>query len=314
MKNTCIFLRSTKTLFLMLDTTKLIEIFISCDDFLKEYQPQIDAYQLGQTNWKSALSKSEALTILIYFHLADKRNFKSYYQDVILNIWKSWFPDAPSYTHFVSLIPKIQMESFIFLHTSCLEAPTANNFIDSKPLEVCHIKREKQHKVFDNLATKGKTSKGYFFGLKIHVVCNQNGGIVKLKLSTGKTSDNTHELLRTLLKNIQAKVYGDKGYNSAIKEEFAQQGTQLIAKPKKNMKNKKLTFEQTHYLKARAVIESVFEILTHGCHLDHTRHRSPKNFIVNLWTAFIAYAFKERKPSAKSFNPICLNDRKIALS
>lgn len=298
----------------MLDTTKLAHIFITCDDFLKEHQAMIDSHQLGRLNWESALSKSEAITIMTYFHLADKRNFKSYYRDIILGSWQSWFPDAPSYSHFVSLMPRIQLECFVFLHAKCLSKYTMHNFIDSKPLEVCHIKREKQHKVFDGLATKGKTSKGYFFGFKIHVICNQIGGIVKLRLTTGKTADNNHELLRKLLSDILANIYGDKGYNSAISEELAEKRANLIAKPKANMKKKQLTLEQKHFIRARAVIESIFEILTHCYHVEHARHRSPKNFLVNLWTAFIAYAFKERKPSAKSFNPNLLTDFKIALN
>lgn len=297
----------------MLDTTKLTHIFITCDDFLKEHQAMIDQYQLGQCNWKSALNKSEAITIMTYFHLADKRHFKSYYQDVILGTWHDWFPDAPSYSQFISLMPRIQLECFVFLHAKCLATPMRNNFIDSKPLEVCHIKREKQHKVFEHLATKGKTSKGWFFGFKVHVVCNQKGEIVKLRLTTGKTADNSHDLLRKLLDNIRANLYGDKGYNSAISEELAEKGTYLIAKPKKNMK-KALTAEQKHFIRARAIIESVFEMLTHCCHVEHSRHRSPKNFLVNLWTAFIAYTFKERKPTAKSFSPNLLPKLKIVLN
>jgi len=92
----------------MLDTTKLAHIFITCDDFLKEYQHKIDNYQLGQTHWGSALSKSEAITIMIYFHLADKRHFKSYYQDVIIGTLRDWFPDAPSYSQFIGLVLWLQ--------------------------------------------------------------------------------------------------------------------------------------------------------------------------------------------------------------
>jgi len=48
-------------------------------------------------------------------------------------------------------------------------------FIDSMIVKVCPIKREKQHKVFRGLAQKGKSSMGWFFGFKLHLVINDHG-------------------------------------------------------------------------------------------------------------------------------------------
>jgi hypothetical protein len=123
---------------------------------------------------------------------------------------------------------------------------TQSNYIDSKPLEVCHIKREKQHKVFQDIAKKGRTSKGFFYGLKLHLLCNQQGEILRFLVTSGNVSDNNQAVLRDLLKDFQGNVYGDKGYLTALKKEFEQQGCKLITKSKKNMQAQNLSAEERY--------------------------------------------------------------------
>ena len=42
-------------------------------------------------------------------------------------------------------------------------------------------------------------------------------------------------------------------------------------------------------LRKRAVIESVNDFLKNICQIEHSRHRSPINFLVNLIAGLIAY-------------------------
>ncbi len=44
--------------------------------------------------------------------------------------------------------------------------------MDATSLKVCHNKRISSHKVFKNVAARGKTSVNWFFGLKLHLVIN----------------------------------------------------------------------------------------------------------------------------------------------
>ena len=200
-------------------------------------------------------------------------------------------------------MPDIQLELYAFLHIMCMGRITEANYIDSKPLEVCHIKREKPHKVFKHIAKKGRTSKGYFYGLKLHMVCNQQGEPVRFQLTPGNVSDNNEKLLHTLLEDFKGKVYGDKGYLAKHKAFFEEKGCKIISKVRKNMKKPNLTGEERYYLKKRGLVETVFDQMVNLCQIEHTRHRSPKNFLVNLWAGLIAYTFLDRLPRIQGFQP-----------
>ncbi len=47
---------------------------------------------------------------------------------------------------------------------------TGVSYIDATSLEVCHRKRISRNKVFAGIAALGKTTKSWFFGLKLHLV------------------------------------------------------------------------------------------------------------------------------------------------
>jgi len=60
-------------------------------------------------------------------------------------------------------------------------------------------------------------------------------------------------------------------------------------------------------LRKRSLIETVFDELKHLCQIEHTRHRSPANFLVNLMGGLIAYCLMPNKPKIRlytnSINP-----------
>ena len=58
-------------------------------------------------------------------------------------------------------------------------------YIDGTCLPVCHLKRSKRHKVFDGISEFGKTSVGWFFGLKLHLVINNEGQLIAFKITKG---------------------------------------------------------------------------------------------------------------------------------
>ncbi|ASB47966.1 hypothetical protein CDL62_01760 [Alkalitalea saponilacus] len=92
----------------------------------------------------------------------------------------------------------------IFLKTCCLGNCTGISFIDSTPLKVCHIKREKQYKVFKDIATKGQCSIGWFYGFKLHLVINDKGEIIDFLFTPGNTDDR--QPLKD--KNFHKKLFG----------------------------------------------------------------------------------------------------------
>lgn len=63
------------------------------------------------------------------------------------------------------------------------------------------------------------------------------------------------------------------------------------------MRNKLVPLMDKILLRKRAVIESVNDQLKNICQVEHSRHRSVLNFLVNLLAGLVAYTYQEKKPS-----------------
>ena len=105
-----------------------------------------------------------------------------------------------------------------------------------------------------------------------------------------------------LVKNLVGKLVGDKGYISKkLFENLYKQGLQLITKIKKNMKNKFMLLTDKFLLRKRAIIETVNDQLKNISQIEHSRHRSPLNFIANILAGLIAYSLQPKKPSISCY-------------
>ena len=92
----------------MKHSDKLVEIFVKCDDFYKDFGDFMDSKGLQNpiiklTSMKCNLAPSEIMAIVIYYHLSDYKCFKYYYQECILKEGLSYFPKAISYTRFIEI-------------------------------------------------------------------------------------------------------------------------------------------------------------------------------------------------------------------
>ncbi len=181
------------------------------------------------------------------------------------------------------------------------------SFIDSTPIKVCHNKRIYSHKVFDGIAARGKSSTGWFYGFKLHLLINDMGEIVSFCLTAGNTDDRDMDVIDKLTKEIYGKLFADRGYLSKkLFEHLFERNIILITKIKKNMKNKLRELTDKLLLIKRAVIESVNDFLKNICQIEHSRHRSPINFVVNLISGIVAYYFIPKKPSLNFKEQLCL--------
>lgn len=288
----------------MLSSHKITEIFFIIDEFDKNFEKIVSDHSLvrntdlKQRNRKSTLSDSEVMTILILFHSGHYRDLKHYYINHVKNHMKSEFPETVSYNRFVELQKKVVVKLAIFLKMFCLGKCTGISYIDSTPIRVCHIKREKQHKVFKGLAQKGQCSLGWFYGFKLHLIINDKGEILDFIITPGNIDDRKPLSDMNLHKRIFGKLFGDKGYISKdLFEKLFIDGVHLITKIKKNMKNSLMLLQDKIALRKRALIETVNDELKNICQVEHTRHRSFNNFITNLLSGLIAYSFFDKKPS-----------------
>jgi hypothetical protein len=280
---------------------ELVTLFYLIDEFCKEFEPLWRAERKASGERQRArswhLSLSEILTITVHFHQSNHRTFKHYYLDYVCTQLNSDFPRLVSYTRFLELMSEVNVPMLMLL-TSLLAPATGANYIDSTKLVVCHNRRIRRNKVFKGLAKRGKSSMGWFYGFKLHLIVNEKGELMSFFITPGNTPDNNIETVAKLAAKMHGKLFGDRGYIS--KDLFAvlwRQGTQLITGIKRNMKNKLLPLMDKVMLRGRSIIETVNDQLKNQEQIEHTRHRSPVNFGVNLISGLIAYQLQPKKPS-----------------
>jgi len=192
-------------------------------------------------------------------------------------------------------MPRLFAPLMVLLHSLGGE-PTGVYFADSTKLAVCHNRRIDRHRVFDGLAGRGKTSMGWFFGLKLHFVINHKGQIMALRITPGTTADST--VLDEITRHLRGKLYADKGYIShEVFTKLWQRGLHLITGIRRNMRNHLMLLGDKILLRKRFVIETVLDILKCEMGLEHTRHRSPVNAMVHVLSCLVAYAYRPGKPS-----------------
>lgn len=278
----------------------LEDLFCSVDDFCQEFEPnwqqQLLSNGLYHRQRERRLCLSEIMTILIAFHQSSYRNFKAFYIEKVGAHWHLEFPGLVSYQRFVEWMPSALLPLCAYVRYQ-FGAVTGISFLDSTSLKVCHNRRIGQHKVFEGRATRGKTSVDWFFGFKLHLVVNDKGELLNFTLTPGNIDDR--QPVPKLLQRLIGKVFADKGY---VSQKLAEQllnsvGIQLITKLKRNMKNRLMPLADRLLLRKRSIIESVIDQLKNISQIEHSRHRSPINFLVNLVCGLIAYCHQPKKPS-----------------
>lgn len=275
----------------------ILPLFCEIDDFCLLFEPlwQARLLETRQRNRPSTLCLSEVMTIIVLFHASSYRNFKAYYTEQVLKHYAWAFPRLVSYGRFVELMPSALVPLCGYLQTRKGRC-SGVSFVDSTSLKVCHNRRIPSHKVFEGCARRGRTSVDWFFGFKLHLVTNDCGELLSLRLTPGNTDDRRP--VPELVKGLFGKLFGDKGYVSQpLFEALYDEGVQLVTRLKTRMKNRLMPFFDKLMLRKRAVIESVMDQLKNISQIEHSRHRSVANCFVNLLGGLIAYTWREKKPS-----------------
>jgi IS5 family transposase len=279
----------------------LLGLFCDVDDFCQAFLPiwsqQLLASGAQIRQRPRSLTISEIMTILIAFHQSYYRNFKAYYLEQVMKNWHSEFPGLVSYNRFVEYIPSALVPLIIYLRTYCLGQCSGISFIDSTSLDVCLNQRIHTHKVFAGLAERGKTSTGWFFGFKLHLVVNDKGELLQFCITPGNVDDR--KPVPHLAEKLFGKLFADKGYisQSLALDLLKMFNLQLVTKLRSNMKNKLMLWTDRILLRRRAIIETIIDQLKNISQIEHTRHRSFQNFFVNVLCGLIAYCRRPVKPS-----------------
>lgn len=234
------------------------------------------------------------MTIVLLYHSSNYRHLKHFYNGVVRTFLRSSFPKAPCYDHFLTLQPRIMAAMTMFM-TSKLGRRNGVYYIDSTALPVCHNMRISRHKTFDGLAAKGKTSTGWFFGFKLHLVFNANYEIVAVKLTPGNVHDAVPVV--SLTQGLVGKLFGDKGYlGKKLAETLLKRGLVLMTRVRKNMKVLPMHIADKLLLNKRNMAETIIGHIKEFSSLNPPKHRSVINALIHITAAIIAYQLNPIKP------------------
>jgi Transposase DDE domain. len=287
----------------MITEDKVTEIFCIADDFCKFFDAMIVKYTLKNSkkrkyNRAGTMSKAEIMLIIILFHDSGYRCMKHFYLEKVCKHLRHLFPQVVSYNRFVELQKDIAIPLALFIKKVLLGKCTGISFVDSTPLRVCRNQRIHMHKTFKGIAMRGKCSMGWFFGFKLHLICNEKGELLNFIITPADVDDHKPLEYKAFIEYIFGKLVGDKGYISKnLFERLFVDGIQLITKLKNNMKGAIMKVSDKLLLRKRAIIETINDELKNIAQVEHSRHRSFDNFIVNTLGALAAYCLFPKKPT-----------------
>ena len=291
-----------QTIIAMITDDKVTELFCMADDFCKFFDAMMEKYTLKSDTKRryhrdSTMSKAEIMLIMILFHDSGYRCLKHFYLEKVCRHLRHLFPKIVSYNRFVELEKEVAVPLALFIKKVLLGKCTGISSVDSTPLRVCRNQRIHIHKVFKGIAQRGKCSMGWFFGFKLHLICNEKGELPNFMITPGDVDDRKPLEYKAFVEFIYGKLVADKGYigKNLFRRMFVD-GLQLITKLKSNIKGALMSVSDKLLLRKRTIIETVNDELKNIAQVEHSRHRSFDNFIVNILGAIAAYCMFPQKP------------------
>jgi Transposase DDE domain len=203
---------------------------------------------------KPILANSEIVTAVIWKQRQNIATKKSLYE--ILE------PEC-SYNRFVVALNRVgkYLASVVTVVINLLKKEAhLIKFTDSTELPVCLLKNSRNHKTMYPLSAMSKSSKGWFYGLKLHLSADVEGRVLGLKLTPGNTDDR--KIFRKMNEKLRGLFSVDAGYISEDLEKdfFIPNNRAVIIAPRINMKKIATPFEIA-ILNLRMRVEIHFRML-----------------------------------------------------
>ena len=290
-----------QTIIATLAEDKVTELFFIADEFCKFFDWMMARYTLKNAGKRpyhreTTLSKAEIMLIIILFHDSGYRCLKHFYLDYVCKHLRHLFPKVVSYNRFVELEREVAIPLALFIKRVLLGKCTGISFVDSTPIRVCRNQRIHIHRTFKGIAQRGKCSMGWFFGFKLHLICNEKGELLNFMITPDDIDDREPLKYNAFVEFLYGKLVGDKGYiGKELFQRLFVNGIQLITKLKSNMTGALMSVSDKLLLRKRAIIETVNDELKNIAQIEHSRHRCFDNFIVNILGAIAAYCMFPKK-------------------
>ena len=276
---------------------RLVQLFcITSDliDFILANTKQL-AIQENTVGRKHNLNITEAVTISLYRYTLPHTTFKHFYA-FLRNYHQKEFCRLPHYSNM--LLFQKQLLPFLLRMLGVLmgmnRAAFKNKkvrlmFIDGSDLPVCTNKRIFNHKVARKVAARGKGSKGWFYGFRLHILCDDGGNLLGVTITPGNIDERTQ--VKKLVGDItDSTMVADAGYIKKILQEelYKSNNVWFLTGVKKVMK-KLMTKEQHVLLKARQLVETVIGSLKHRGGMPNSLPRSIPGYQVHFVMTLLAF-------------------------
>jgi transposase len=190
---------------------QMIELYCFVDEFLKAH-PQL-AHWRHSPHAQPQFSDAEVLTIALLQGVFEVATLKQTYRLVAQN-WPTAFPYRSSYKQWLTRVHHLLPQVGRLLAATCTHPWQAARLylLDSKPIPLClPIRHGRVRLLRDEGAYFGKSSKGWFFGFKLHLLRHIDGRVLNIVLTPGNCDDRIPAL--GLVQGLAGGItLGDLGY------------------------------------------------------------------------------------------------------
>jgi hypothetical protein len=207
---------------------QLTELYVFVDDFLTTH-PAVAQWRRSPHDTPE-FTDAEVLTVALLQGCLGVASLKQTYR-LVAHHYGSAFPQLCSYPQWMARLQALSAPISALLRATpqVPEQSPAFYLVDAKPLPVCHRLRHGRVRLLrEDGAYWGKTSKGWFFGFKLHVLRHIDGRMVNVILTPGNWDDRAPVL--ALLDGVEGGVtLGDLGYRGKQRaEEWAEEAGMLV--------------------------------------------------------------------------------------
>jgi hypothetical protein len=267
---------------------KLTMLFCLVDDLLVLLPRPVPslASDKGPGGRHSKLSASEVLSLALFRFWTSQANWKAFYGMVAAG-FRQEFPNLPCYETLLRQITHHGPLGLLLLMVLLGQGDNQDSYaLDATALPVSRHGR--RAKVVRQWAAWGRDSDGHwFFGFKLHAVCDLKGRLVSLRLTPGNMADVTQA--EDLLMRLRGLAVADAAYISAgLRQKLYELGLLLLTPLRKNMKGL-ASLDQLKQLKGRIIIETVFSVLKERLGLVTSLPRSLDGYLVHYVILILAY-------------------------
>ena len=270
------------------------QIYSIVNDFIKAVEQDKNFFILLR-NWKGkrgpkrrlSITQVISLNILRFtMHIKDLKAFHRIIKTV------DWIPNMPNYENFLKAsnksFPIISLFMQFLLVKNQVKNDSGLHFIDSTPVTTCLNRRIYSHKVTKAFASRGKSTKGWFYGFKLHGVCSEKGLLESVVFTSGNINDS--KMIEQVTKNLKGNFFCDAGYLKKSEEliMLAKSGRFIYAATRKNM-SRLMTCEQWEHLRKRNIIESDWGVIKQNYFLEYHQARCMDGLFRHYVSCISAY-------------------------